>query len=253
VSRPAAVLCYHAVSAEWPHDLAVTPAMLELHVRGLLRRGFRPVRAGEVAGAAGRILHVTFDDAFASAATALEALERLRVPVTVFVVTSYAEDGRPLAVPELASEAAARPEQLATMDWDTLRAFVERGVEVGSHTETHPRLPALTGEELLRELRDSRARCEDELGRPCRYLAYPYGEHDARVRAAARRAGYELAFALTAGADPQDPYAFPRIDLYGYDGRLRAAVKTSALGRPAARLLWKTRHRRLRRSAARRP
>jgi peptidoglycan/xylan/chitin deacetylase (PgdA/CDA1 family) len=243
------------VSEAWPHDLAVSPLQFERHVRMLLRRGFRPVQAGEAVQGAGRgrILHVTFDDAFASSDAGLRVLERLGVPATVFVVTSYAEDGRPLSVPELAAESAVRPEQLATMDWDALRGLVERGVEIGSHTESHPHLTGLSDGVLLQELRDSRTRCEDELRRPCRYLAYPYGEHDGAVREAARRAGYEAAFALTAGADPGDPYAFPRIDLYGYDGRLRAAVKTSALGRPAAKLLWKTRHRRLRRSTARRP
>lgn len=246
--RRAAVLCYHAVTGDWPHDLAVTPVLLERHVRMLLRRGFRPVSAGEAVRGAGRgrTFHVTFDDAFASAVAGLRVLERLGVPATVFAVTSYAEDGRPLAVPELAAEAALRPEQLATMDWDALRGLVERGVEVGSHTETHPRLTALlSDEELGRELRDSRARCEDELRRPCRFLAYPYGAHDPAVQRAARRAGYEAAFALGAGADAHNPFALPRIDLYGYDGTIRAAVKTSPLGRPAAGLLWRTRRRRL--------
>ncbi|HXV57958.1 MAG TPA: polysaccharide deacetylase family protein [Gaiellaceae bacterium] len=245
---PRTVLCYHAISSEWRHDLAVSAGLLERHVRLLLRRGFRPVSAAEAVrdGGRGKILHVTFDDAFVSAAAGLRVLERLGVPATVFAVTSYAEDGRPLAVPELAAEAALRPEQLATMDWDALRGLVERGVEVGSHTETHPRLTALlSDEELGRELRDSRARCEDELRRPCRFLAYPYGAHDPAVQRAARRAGYEAAFALGAGADAHNPFALPRIDLYGYDGTIRAAVKTSPLGRPAAGLLWRTRRRRL--------
>ena len=53
---------------------------------------------------------------------------------------------------------------------------------------------------------------EDRLGRPCEDLAYPYGEHDARVRAAARAAGYLRGYALRGSRS--DPYAVPRLDLY---------------------------------------
>jgi peptidoglycan/xylan/chitin deacetylase (PgdA/CDA1 family) len=241
VRRRTVVLCYHAISDEWRHDLAVTPRALELHLRSLLLRGFRPVSAGEAVERGGRALHVTFDDGFRSVGPGLPVLERLGIPATVFVVTSYAGDGGPVAVPELAAERDRHAEHLATMDWDALRALVERGVEVGSHTVTHAHLGRLDDAELARELRDSRGRCEDELGRPCRYLAYPYGEHDERAQRAARAAGYRAAFALASGADARNRYAFPRVDLYGYDGVVRASVKTSPLGRPLAKALWRLR------------
>ena len=77
------------------------------------------------------------------------------------------------------------------MTWDELRSVVDRGFEVGSHTASHPHLPELTDSELDDELRRSKERLEDELERPCHYLAYPFGEQSPRVRAAARAAGYE--------------------------------------------------------------
>ena len=70
------VLCYHAVSNTWHHRLSVAPAALEEHVRLLRRRGYRPVSAVEAATGTGKLLHVTFDDAFASVRTALPVLER---------------------------------------------------------------------------------------------------------------------------------------------------------------------------------
>ena len=243
MTRRPLVLCYHAISDEWRHELAVTPRVFELHLRGLLRRGFRPVAAGEAVERGGAVFHVTFDDAYQSVAVGLPVLERLGISATVFPVTSYADDGRPAAMADLTAECARHPQHVATMDWDALRGLLERGVEVGSHTQTHPHLDRLGDAELMRELRGSRIRCEDELRRPCRYLAYPYGEHDARVQDAARRAGYGAAFALTAGADARNPYAFPRVDLYGYDGTLRARLKTSALAPRVAKILWKTRSR----------
>ena len=87
--------------------------------------------------------------------------------------------------------------------------------------------PTLSDAELDHELRESRRLFEAELARPCRYLAYPWGEHDERIRAATRRAGYDAAFALRRGADGRDPYAVPRIDIYRKDHLLRAILKTS--------------------------
>jgi peptidoglycan/xylan/chitin deacetylase (PgdA/CDA1 family) len=229
------VLCYHAVSDGWDHQLSVGPAAFERQLRTLTLRGFRGV-AADAALNGSRGLHVTFDDAFRSVTNALPILERLRLPATVFACAAYADEGRPLDVPELAAEASAHPDELATMSWDELRALTDRGVEIGSHTVSHPHLPQLSEEEIRTELVDSRARFEDELGGPCRFLAYPFGEHDSRVRAAARRAGYAGAFALATGADKRDDFALPRVDLYRKDNRLSTILKTSPLRRPAAAL-----------------
>jgi peptidoglycan/xylan/chitin deacetylase (PgdA/CDA1 family) len=220
-------LCYHAVDGTAAHRLAIAPPALERQVASVLRRGYRGGTAADVLGGS-RVLHVTFDDAYGSVRRALPILERLGVPVTVFACTSFAGDGRPLAIPELASAVAAEPEVFRTMRWDDLRELVERGVEVGSHTCTHPHLPDLDDADLRRELVESREQLEDELGRPCRYVAYPFGEADARVAAAAAAAGYDAAFALgplRAGSR----FMVPRTDLYPADGLVRTAVKTTPL------------------------
>jgi peptidoglycan/xylan/chitin deacetylase (PgdA/CDA1 family) len=231
------VLCYHAVSEGWSHQLSVGPAAFERQLSSLRRRGFRGVNAEAALDGSNRGLHVTFDDAFRSVANALPILERLRVPATVFACAGYADEGRPLDVPELAAEASAHPDELATMGWEELRGLVERGVEIGSHTVSHPHLPRLTDAEIEEELADSRARLEDGLGRPCRFLAYPFGEHDDRVRAAAQRVGYAAAFALASTAtSSRDSFALPRVDLYRKDTTLSTALKTSFLRRPAAAL-----------------
>lgn len=192
--RRTVVLCYHMVSATYEHRLSISPELLLRQVRLLAR--FRRVRA-------------TFDDAFRTAATVFPALERLGVPVLIFACTGYARDGSPLTIPELEGD---DPGQLATMTWDELRAHAERGVEVGSHGITHAHLTRLSDAELRRELAESKAEIEDVLGRRCPELAYPYGEHDERVRAAARAAGYERAYGLRERG--HDAYALRRVDLY---------------------------------------
>jgi peptidoglycan/xylan/chitin deacetylase (PgdA/CDA1 family) len=227
------VLCYHAVSEEWEHALAVRAADFEQQLRRMIGRGYRPATAAEVVRSDGRLLHVTFDDAYRSVEHALPALGRLGIPATVFVCTEYAESGSPLSIPELAEEAARLPTELATLDWPAVRELGSRGVEVGSHTVTHAHLPTVSDAELTRELQESKQRLETEVGSPCRFLAYPYGEHDARVREAARKAGYEAAFALPGREAPLDPFAFPRVGIWRKDGAVRTALKSSAVARRA--------------------
>jgi peptidoglycan/xylan/chitin deacetylase (PgdA/CDA1 family) len=193
-SRRSLVLCYHAVSSTWEHRLCIDPDLLLRQVGALSR--FWKVRA-------------TFDDAFRSAATVFPGLERLGVPAQIFVCTRYARAGAPLSIPELAGD---DPAQLATMSWDELREHRDRGVRIGSHAVSHPHLSRLSDSELRGELEDSRGEIEAELGRPCRELAYPYGEHDERVRVAARAAGYDRGYSLR--GRKRDAYALPRVDLY---------------------------------------
>lgn len=234
------LLCYHGVSDTFDRPFNIKTDALERQLRSLVRRRFRPVTAFEALAGSGRRFHVTFDDAYKNLMGAVPTLERLGVPATVFVVTDLADDGLPFAVPELAAEAEAHPDEMATMDWDDLRALVERGFEIGSHTASHPHLPGLSDTELDRELRDSRSRCEEELDRRCRYVAYPYGEHDERVQRAARRAGYEAAFALGSSAG-SGRWAVPRVDLYRGNSLVAVTVKTSFAGRPSTGLVRRLR------------
>ena len=208
------VLCYHAVSSTWGHRLALPPEQLLRQVR-LLRR-FADV-------------HATFDDAFHSISSVLPELRRLRVRTTVFVCSGLADrSGAPLLIPELATKNADDLAGLRTLTWDDVRALAAAGTAVGSHTVTHAHLPRLGDDELEQELRASKERIEDELDRPCSLLAYPFGEHDSRVRAAARAAGYEQAFALRAARG--DPFAVPRVDLYRRDNLPRTLAKTVLKG-----------------------
>jgi peptidoglycan/xylan/chitin deacetylase (PgdA/CDA1 family) len=213
-----AVLCFHAASAEWSHRFSVPPEQILRLVKAIRR--MRPV-------------HVTFDDAYRDIGSVLPALLDQGFPVTIFVCTKYADEGgAPLTVPELADEDRAR---LATMGWEELHEWRDRGAGVGSHTVTHPRLLRLSDAELGREFVDSRERIEDATGRPCGWLAYPYGEHDDRVRNAARRAGYERGFTLRSAGT--DPYASPRIDLYRRDSVPRALLKASLVSPALVRLV----------------
>ena len=202
------VLCYHAVSPTWEHRLSIHPDLLLRQVRTLSR--FRRVRA-------------TFDDAFRSAATVFPQLAVRDVPVQLFACTGYADDGAPLTIRELAGD---DPGELATMTWDELREHADRGVAIGSHGVSHAHLTRLSDDEARRELTESKQRLEDELRRPCRDFAFPYGEHDERLRSLVRDAGYARAYGLY--TDGKDPYALHRLDLYRRHSPFRALLRLYA-------------------------
>jgi peptidoglycan/xylan/chitin deacetylase (PgdA/CDA1 family) len=180
-----------------------------------------------------RTLVVTFDDGFRSVASLAEPiLSRLGLVGTVFVVTSFLDGDRPLAWPGidhwLGTPHEAELEPLSSAELDQL---VAAGWEIGSHTRTHPRLTQLDDASLAAELRGSRERCERRLGRPCRSLAYPYGDVDERVVEAARGAGYESAAALPRRFEGGNRLQWPRVGVYFGDGRTRFRLKASPLVR----------------------
>jgi peptidoglycan/xylan/chitin deacetylase (PgdA/CDA1 family) len=81
-------------------------------------------------------------------------------------------------------------------EWSTIRAHLGSGIAIGAHSATHRSLPTLTDVELTHELEQSGAALHRATGAWPEFFAYPYGSCDARVCAAARRAGYRAAFGL---------------------------------------------------------
>jgi len=200
-----------------------------------LRRGYRPITAAQTLSRRGRYFHVTFDDAYRTVANVLPELERLGVPSTIFVCTDLADDGAVVDIPELKGELASFPDELRTMTWRELGERAGRGLEIGSHGCAHAHFPRLDDEELWREVMESKQRIEDQIGAACRFLAYPFGDEDARVHRAVEAAGYEAAFALPGIQLPLNVVALPRVGVYRRDSALlRFAAKTSRLGRALA-------------------
>ena len=244
------VLEYHAVSETWPADLAVTPVALQRQLELLVERGYRGATFQDALRSPPwpRTLVVTFDDAYVSVLElARPVLSSLGLTATVFVVTAFAGGGRPLEWPGIDHwRGGPHEHELDGLTWAQLGELADEGWEIGSHTRTHPRLTELPDEALARELRESRDACESALGRPCRSLAYPYGDYDRRVIAAAADAGYEVA-AIEDVVRPR-ALAWPRIGVYRPNTMQVFRLKVSptvrrmraALGpfeRPARRLL----------------
>lgn len=225
------VLCYHSISPSWPTTLAVTPDRLRWQLRALLRRGYYSATFFDVVSdprGPPRVA-VTFDDAYRSVGEhALPILHELGMVGTVFAPTDHVGTGEPMSWPGIEHWAGgAHRDELIALNWAELRRLAAHGWEIGSHTCSHARLTQLDPAALTHELRDSRSACETHLDRPCRSLAYPYGDVDDRVAEAAGRAGFTAGAAMAASG----PLRCPRIGVYPVDAGWRFQLKLSRSAR----------------------
>lgn len=103
--------------------------------------------------------------------------------------------------------------EYSAVDWQEVRLMEAAGIEIGSHTVTHPILTRIDERQLVDELVRSRRRIEDELGHPIGLFCYPNGDYDRQVRDQVELAGYTAAVTCDMGLNPegQDLLALKRI------------------------------------------
>jgi peptidoglycan/xylan/chitin deacetylase (PgdA/CDA1 family) len=113
-----------------------------------------------------------------------------------------------------------------SLNWDEVYDARSRGIAFGSHSINHPVLTSLDQASLEFELRKSREIIETMTNTPCRILAYPNGDHDERVRAAAVETGYCWAVTMERGRNglSDNRFALKRQPVYSYHKRYAFAA-----------------------------
>ncbi len=119
------------------------------------------------------------------------------------------------------------------MTWDQLREMNDGGMEIYSHTCTHPVLSTLEEEDdIRRELARSKEQIEKRLGNACTVFAYPVGRrtsYDERTLRIVEECGYELACINVSGtndlttADKYELYRIP-VDDFQNDASFKSLV-----------------------------
>jgi peptidoglycan/xylan/chitin deacetylase (PgdA/CDA1 family) len=131
--------------------------------------------AGALSGGTGPRVGITFDDGtIGHYERALPELVARKMTATFFVTTAWV--GRP-----------------GYVTWDQLRAMRDAGMEIGSHTRTHPFLSELDAENVERELRGAREEIDTALGQRTVTVALPGGDAPRRaLRPLLAGAGYSV-------------------------------------------------------------
>jgi peptidoglycan/xylan/chitin deacetylase (PgdA/CDA1 family) len=219
------VLMYHSVATTSGHafrSFVTDPAAFREHMAALVDSGSVTstvsdhVDAPTGGDAPARSVVLTFDDAFRDFHSAvLPVLVDLGLTATLYVPTAYVEGTSRWLAPD---GEADRP----MMSWRALAEAAASGVEIGSHSRTHPQLDRVARSRLRSEVRDSRSQLEDRLQREVRSFAYPFGYHDRAAQRAVAEAGYLSACAVRdLPSTTVDPFAISRLTVtHGTDAAM---------------------------------
>jgi peptidoglycan/xylan/chitin deacetylase (PgdA/CDA1 family) len=198
------ILLYHQIEdippQRDPGRLSISPRQFEAHMHYLATNNYSCLSLDtlvEVVRNGGdpphRAFVLTFDDGYRDFLTTANAiLLRYGFTATVFMVAGQ--------IGQWSSWTGKDGERSAPLlSWPELRRLCELGTSVGSHTMTHKRLSQIPHEEAVCEIQESKQVLEEGLGKPIRFLSYPYADYDERVRSLVSEAGHEAALGLNKG------------------------------------------------------
>jgi len=200
----AAVFCLHdivpdgrlAQVAVTHRPYALSPADFRAHLMAARAVGQSTITAGRIPNElAARFFCLTFDDGCASDYTeAFPALMELGMRATFFVVPTLV--GTP-----------------GYVTWAQLREMAAAGMEIGSHSLTHPFLHDLDAAGIRREFGESKRILEDRLGAAVRSASLPRGWEPPDFESVLDELGYAVFCTSRLGWwHPGDrPLAVPRV------------------------------------------
>ena len=177
------ILTYHSID-DSGSIISTGLDVFQRQMKSLSASGYNAVSMADLAAALTggetilpRTVALTFDDGFQNFFTsALPVLKQHGFNATVFLVSGRCGEfndwqGNPVGLP-----------RSRMLTWNEVKELSENGVEVGSHTMTHPDLTKIDIEAARNEIMDSKAAIEDALGRAVTTFAYPFGRYNAEVK-----------------------------------------------------------------------
>ncbi len=195
--------------------LYVKPLQLSRQILLLRFFGYSFVKSDELLSgkAVSKSLLLTFDDAYMDFwENAFPVLKSNRVPALLFVPVGLI--GK-FNLWDYERVNVKKP----IMEWSHIRELLSMGMEVGSHTVSHPYLSRLSIAEAKEEIESSKKILEDKLGVEVKSFCYPYGDYNERIRDMVMEAGYRMAFTTKPGKYEESPNLFEirRVTVFGND------------------------------------
>jgi peptidoglycan/xylan/chitin deacetylase (PgdA/CDA1 family) len=191
------ILTYHHTEQAPPKGFAmrslwVSPSSFSTQMHWLARLGYRGLAMSELmpylrGEKNGKVVGITLDDGYQS--NLMHALPILKQHG--FSATCYVVSGRLGQHNEW--DAALGMAKAALMSGEEMRAWVDAGMEVGSHTCSHADLNQLSLAEARHELLQSKSDLENLLQKPVTQFCYPYGHFSPEHEALVSQSGYVAA------------------------------------------------------------
>lgn len=174
IVRPEAgvpILEYHMVNEKDTTQYNVPPAEFEEQMKYLKEQGYETISLLEYAKARkgkfslpAKPIIITFDDGYVdNYTTALPILEKYGMKATMFMVVN--DIGRK-----------------DYFSWQDLKAWQDRGMEIGSHTANHVDLTKLSQAQRQEEINASKLLMEWNGLKTIFFMAYPYGSYNQAVQ-----------------------------------------------------------------------
>jgi peptidoglycan/xylan/chitin deacetylase (PgdA/CDA1 family) len=201
-----AIFAFHDVAPEDRLDevpagrrpYTVTPEEFRAYALAAAESSRQALTAGQVPLELGGLFYcLTFDDGLASDyEEVFPVLAELGLRATFFVVPTFVETP-------------------GYVTWAQLREMVAAGMEVGSHSLTHPFVDALDEDGLRLEFGESKRQIEDRLGAAVRVASLPRGWAPPALEPILRELGYRVfCNSRVAWWRPGDsPLAMPRVSI----------------------------------------
>ena len=208
------VLCYHSIDPSGS-DLSTSLPEFRSQMRFLKENGYETMSLTQLHAAGTtpmeRRVVITFDDGFANNFDlAFPVLKQHSFTATFFITAKYAGTMPGwLQGKEGFRETSAYP----IMSWDQIKELRQAGMEIGSHTISHPYLSKLPESEQEEEIRGSKEIIERHLKEKIAHFCYPYGDFDQRTVTLVRGAGYTTACTTAWGINKTtpDPFQIKRV------------------------------------------
>lgn len=192
-NRGIPVLYYHSVKESADNEVTISPKMLKAQLKYIKDQGYITLTISELKNyilnnspIPEKSIIITFDDGYMdNYFNAFPILKDFNMVATIFCITSSLDGSYYLSE-------------------DAIKEMSNYGIDIQSHTVTHPKLNKLTYNQQLTELKESKKTLEHITGKKIDSIAYPFGDFNEETIKAAKNAGYTLGFTTKRGFSDRD-------------------------------------------------